>query len=401
MLPLCGEREYMNKTVSIVKCGGYDECGAAIDRALELIGGIEKFVHKGDRVTIKPNLVSKKRPGSAVTTNPDFVRAVILAVEKAGGIVTIAESPGGPYNKAMLRALYESCGMTKAVEGTNAVLNYDTGFTDAEHPKGHTIKRVPIINPILEADVIISLPKLKTHAMTSYTGAVKNLFGTVPGTYKAELHFRLDDRAAFCSMLVDLCERVKPTLSIMDAVMGMEGDGPTSGTDRFIGLVMASGDPYALDMAASSVIGYEPDEVDTVKIAADRGHTPKTAAELDIKGESIESVRISDFVKPKSHFNLLKLVNLPAGLNAWLVNGLASRPLIVYDKCVSCGECARCCPPKAISLAKALGKGAQTARPQIDKSKCIRCFCCQELCPKSAVIIKRPLLNRFMIKILK
>ncbi len=383
----------MNNTVSIVKCNSYDGCREGIDKALELIGGMGAFVKKGDKVVIKPNLVSKKRPDSAVTTNPDFLHAVICAVEEAGGIVTIAESPGGPYNKAILKSLYDSCGVTKAAEGTNAVLNFDTAFTEVEHRDGHTIKKMPIINPILEADVIISLPKLKTHAMTSYTGAVKNLFGTIPGTYKAELHFRLDDRAAFCSMLVDLCERVKPTLSIMDAIVGMEGDGPTSGIDRHIGLVMASANPYTLDMAAASVIGYEPDEVDTIRIAAERGHCPKTVAELAIEGESIESVRIDDFLKPESHFNLLKLINLPAALNSKLVNALSSKPKIIYDKCISCGECARCCPPKAIDM--------KNKKPVIDKSKCIRCFCCQELCPKSAVIIKRPVMNKFMVKILK
>ena len=383
----------MNNTVSIVRCGSYDKCREGINEALRLIGGMEKYVKKGDKVVIKPNLVSKKRPDSAVTTTPDFVHAVICAVEEAGGIVTIAESPGGPYNQAMLKSVYHACGMDKAIIGTNAVLNFDTGFTEVEHKEGHTIKRMPIINPILEADVVISLPKLKTHAMTSYTGAVKNLFGTIPGTYKAEMHFRLDDREAFSSMLVDLCERVRPTLSIMDAIVGMEGDGPTSGQDRHIGLVMASSNPYALDMAASSVIGYGVSDVDTVRIAAERWHTPESPDMLDIRGRSIDSVAIPDFIKPESHFNLLKLIHLPPALNAFLVNKLSSRPVIEYDKCISCGECARCCPPQAINM--------DMGKPEIDKGECIRCFCCQELCPKSAVKIKRPLLNRFMVKFLK
>ena len=383
----------MDNTVSIIKCDDYKRCYDGVKRALELIGGIEKYVHKGDRVVIKPNLVSKKRPESAVTTNPAFVNAVVRIAEEAGGIVTIAESPGGPYNQAMLKAVYRACGMDKAIEGTSAKLNFDTGFTETEHKDGHTIKRMPIINPVLDADVIISLPKLKTHAMTSYTGAVKNLFGVIPGTYKAEMHFRLDDRAAFCSMLVDLCERVRPALSIMDAITGMEGDGPTSGQDRFVGLVMASANPYALDLAASAVIGYDSSEVDTVRISSERGHIPPSADMLDIRGENINSVKIADFIKPESHFNLLKLINLPPALNSMLVNKLSSRPKMEYDKCVSCGECARCCPPHAISM--------DTGRPVIDKSKCIRCFCCQELCPKSAVKIARPLLNKFMVKFIK
>lgn len=383
----------MNNKVSIVKCERYSEVQSAVENAVTLIGGIEKFVKKGSKVVIKPNLVSKKKPEEAVTTNPDFLHAVIVMVEKAGGIVTIAESPGGPYNTAALKGIYNICGVNKAVEGTNAALNFNTEFTDVHYPDGKTVKNIPIINPILEADVIISLPKLKTHAMTSYTGAVKNLFGTIPGTYKAELHFRLNERKSFCSMLVDLHECVKPTISIMDAVWGMEGNGPTAGQNRHIGLVMASENAHALDMAACRLIDYTPDEVDTVREAVERGLVAKNADGLEIVGESLEPLVIKDFVKPESHFNLLKLISLPASLNAKLTNALASKPKMDYNICVACGECARCCPPKAIDMS--------SGKPVIDEKKCIKCFCCQELCPKKAVMIKRPLLNRFMIKFLK
>lgn len=383
----------MNNKVSVIKCDKYSEVQEAVNRAVELIGGIEKFIKKGDRVVIKPNLVSKKKPDEAVTTNPDFLHAVIVMAEKAGGIVTVAESPGGPYNAAALKAIYSVCGVDKAIEGTNASLNLDTSFTEVHFPEGRTIKNIPVINPILDADVIISLPKLKTHAMTSYTGAVKNLFGVIPGTYKAELHFRLNERKAFCSMLVDLHECIKPTLNIMDAVWGMEGNGPTAGQNRHIGLVMASENAHALDMAATHLIDYTPDEVDTVREAAERGLTVKSADRLEIAGENLESLVIKDFLKPESHFNLLKLISLPASLNAWLTNALASKPKMNYLECVSCGECARCCPPKAIDMS--------SGEPVIDEKKCIKCFCCQELCPKGAVRIHRPLLNRIMLKFFK
>ncbi len=379
----------MTDTVSIVKCENYSDAQNAVKKAVDLIGGIGRFVKKGDRVLIKPNLVSRKNPDEAVTTHPDILRAVIELVEEAGGKVTVAESPGGPYNTAVLKSVYSACGVDKAAEGTGAVLNYDTSFTEVHFPEGRTIKQIPIINPALEADVIISLPKLKTHAMTSYTGAVKNLFGVIPGTHKAELHFRLDDRRAFCSMLVDLCECVKPTLSIMDAVWGMEGNGPTAGQSRHIGLVMASANAYALDKTACELIGYAPDEVDTVRESIERGLT----GEVKTVGEPFEPLIMRDFVKPESHFNLLRLLSLPPAVNAWAKNALASRPKIDYKTCVRCGACANCCPPKAISMAG--------GKPVIDKKKCIKCFCCQELCPQRAVGIKRPLLNRFMLKFLK
>lgn len=376
--------------MSIVKCDRYSDCLSYIKHAVDLIGGMEKFIKKGDKVVIKPNLVSKRNPNDAVTTHPDFVNAVIRLAEDAGGIVTIAESPGGPYNVPALKMIYNGCMMDKAIEGTNAALNYNTEFKEVSFPEGKIVKSFPIINPILDADVIISLPKLKTHAMTSYTGAVKNLFGVIPGTHKAELHFRLNERKPFCSMLVDICEFVKPTLSIMDGIWGMEGNGPTAGKNRHTGLIMASQNPYSLDLAACTIIGYDPKEVDTVLDSINRGLTAK---EPIIKGELIENVLIKDFEKPESHFNLLKLISLPDALNAKLTSALASRPQINTDKCVGCGECMRCCPPHAIEM---LNK-----RPKINTSVCIKCFCCQELCPKQAVQIKRPLLNKIMLSLLK
>lgn len=383
----------MDKRVSIVRCDKYSDSQRAVDEALAFLGGIDKFVKKGDNVVIKPNYVMKKHPDEAATTHPELLHAVICAVERAGGNVTIAESPGGPYNAAVLKGLYSACGANDAIEGTNAKLNMDTSFSEVHYEDGRTIKNFTIIDPIVNADVIISLPKLKTHAMTGYTGAVKNLFGAIPGTHKAEMHFRLTERAPFCSMLVDLYECVKPTLSIMDGVWGMEGDGPTAGKNRHIGLVMAAANGHAMDMAACKLIDYNPLEIETVHEGVRRGLVPENAEELEILGEDIDSLIIKDFVKPQSHFNLLRLLHLPAALNAKITTMLSSRPVMNHDKCIGCGECKRCCPPQAITMVN--------GRPQIDKTKCIKCFCCQELCPKEAVTIKRPVLNRFMLKILK
>lgn len=385
----------MNNTVSLVKCKSYDEAQYAVDAVLELLGGINKFVKKGDKVVIKPNLVSKKSPDEAATTHPAILKAVIRAVERVGASIVIAESPGGPYNAGYLKSVYTGCDMVSAVEGTSAVLNYDTKFRDVSYKDGKTVKNIPIIEPILDADLIISLPKLKTHAMTSYTGAVKNMFGTIPGTHKAEMHFRLDDRRAFCSMLVDLysCVNRVPVLSIMDGIVGMEGDGPTAGKNRFIGVVMASLNAHALDMAACKIIDYTIDEVDTLKEAVERGLVCDSMEKLDIVGDGINSLIIHDFVKPQSHFNLLKLLSLPESLNKRVVSILSSRPKMKYSECIGCGECMRCCPPKAITMVK--------GKPVIDRDKCIKCFCCQELCPKKAVKIHRSVFNRLMLKFLK
>lgn len=383
----------MDKRVAVVKCPDYSRAKEGVHKALAELGGIEAFVKAGDRVVIKPNYVARKKPIDAATTHPAILRAVIEEVTSVGAKVVIAESPGGPYNRAALLAVYEGCGANEAVGDTAAELNFDTEFDTVEFPKGQIMRSFPIIKPVCDADVVISIPKLKTHAMTSYTGAVKNLFGTIPGTHKAELHFRLNEREAFCSMLVDLCECVKPDLSIMDAVWGMEGNGPTAGENRHIGLVMASANPHVLDLAACRLIDYRPDEVPTLNNAISRGLCPQTADDLDILGEDITPLIMKDFKKPESHFDLLKLVPVPAAVRAWITEHLSSRPEMDYEKCIGCGECARCCPPQAIDI--------KNRRAVIRRDACIKCFCCQELCPKQAVYIKRSLLNRAMLKFLK
>ncbi len=381
---------FLKDAVSIVKCPDYDKVEESVNLALEYIGGIERFVKKGDRVCIKPNYVLRKNPDDAATTHPAVLKAVVKKVLAAGGEVVVAESPGGVYSEGILKALYSTCGANDAVLGTNAKLNYDTSFSEVSFPEGKTLKNFPIINPILDADVIISLPKLKTHSMTNYTGAVKNLFGVIPGTYKAELHFRLNEKKAFCSMLLDLCECVKPTLSIMDAVVAMEGEGPTAGQNRKVGLIMASANPYAMDLVCTNLIDYAPEEVETVMGAYKRGLFTKNISEVEILGEKLEPLVIKDFKKPDTHFDLLKLLPLPSAVRAWITDIAGSRPKINYDECIGCGECSRCCPPKAIVMEK--------NKPRIDKKACIKCFCCQELCPKKAVKIKRSFVNKVMLK---
>lgn len=384
----------MDTRLAMVRCQNYNDAYKSIKKALELIDIPE--ICESTKVVIKPNFVSRKKPEEAATTNPAVLRAVIRILEERGAKnITVAESPGGVYSRAVLKSLYASCGAEEAVSGTLAKLNYDTGFSEMVYHDGLVMKSFPVIEPILNADFIVSLPKLKTHAMTSYTGAVKNLFGVIPGTHKAELHFRLDDRDAFCAMLVDLYSAVArvQVLSVMDGVVGMEGDGPTAGENRYIGMIGASMNAHALDMASAAVIGYKYDEVPTLKEAVKRGLIPSDISRLDIRGGTVDEFYIADFKKPKSHFNLLKLLNLPNGLNKRLTALLSARPDIDYSMCVGCGECFRDCPPKAIDF--------DNNMPVINREKCIKCFCCQELCPKKAIKIKRSLANRLMLKIAK
>jgi uncharacterized protein (DUF362 family)/NAD-dependent dihydropyrimidine dehydrogenase PreA subunit len=376
-------------TIAVAKCEDYNlsTIEKALDHCLDGLGGISQFIDPGDKVVIKPNFISKKKPEEAATTHPAVIRAVVQAVKQAGGIPIIAESPGGPYTASILKKIYETCGSIEVSKQTGCELNYDTSSREVEY-SGIKKRKFSILTPILEADKVISLAKLKTHTMTAYTGVVKNLFGSIPGLNKTQHHFELQEKEAFCAMLLDLCECVKPTLSILDAVWGMEGNGPTSGTPRKVGALLVSENPYSLDLAASSLIGFEPDEIETVRQSLDLGLTPPYS-NLSFVGDSIESFRVSDYKRARgSEIHFLRKISLPEPIVKKIDSMAQARPKIQKKQCIGCGECARCCPPKAIVIQNHLAK--------IDQKLCIHCFCCQELCPQKAVEARRnPIFEKF------
>ena len=263
-------------TVSILKCDTYEYqlVKQAIEQSFDNLGGIEQFIRPSDKVLLKLNLLMRKHPDDAVTTHSVFAKALAETIMEAGGIVTIADSPGGLYNETVLRSVYRGCKIEEIANELGVRLNYDTGFETVSFPEGKTVKSFPIIRPILDADVVITVPKLKTHMMTFYSGAVKNMFGAVPGVYKAEYHFSLPNKEDFCSMLVDLCQLTRPSLAVMDAVWGMEGEGPSGGIKKKIGAVLASASPYALDLAATALVGITPEEAPTIAEALARGLCP-------------------------------------------------------------------------------------------------------------------------------
>lgn len=372
-------------TVGITSCEQYEN-EAVLEAMRDLmakLGGMEQFVRRGQRVTVKPNLVQKRRPNDAATTHPAVVRAVCILAMEAGGIITIAESPGGAYNKTVLKGLYDACGMTEIARELGVKLNEDVSFQSVPFEAGRAVKGFEIIRPILDADVVISVSKLKTHVMSYMTGAVKNLFGCVPGTYKAEYHFRMPDKKQFCNMLVDLCECIKPTLSIVDAVECMEGDGPTSGTPRHVGYLLGGADPYALDTVACNMVGLDTKAVYILQNAWERRlSNPETIRELG------QYVPICDFKAPGTkdiHF-----VKNPL-LKKMAEKLVSPKPVADANKCVGCGQCMRCCPAKVIQMEDNL--------PKIDYAKCLKCFCCHELCPIQAMDLKRNKIWNMILKV--
>lgn len=358
---------------------------------LQELGGMEAFVKPGQKVFLKVNLLMKKRPEEAVTTHPNVVEAVVHLVQEAGGVPIIGDSPGGPYTVGALQGIYARSGLKEVAERTGAELNLDVGQEVVTHPDGKLVKSLTVTKSVVDADVVISLSKLKTHAMMTFTGAVKNLFGVIPGLLKAEYHFKMPNVGQFADLLVDIATWVKPSLSIMDGIVGMEGDGPSAGKPRPVGALLISENPFALDVAATHLIGLKPERIPTVMAARERG-LPSRIEEISLVGDPRSLWRIQSFALPKSmSINFIDRVPLPQGAKNFMLNQVRPQPVFHHDQCVGCADCVKNCPPKALTF-------NDKKRPKIDLEACIRCFCCQELCPHQAVEIRKPRLGKRLFK---
>jgi uncharacterized protein (DUF362 family) len=337
-----------------------------IPSLLEPLGGMQSFVRAGDRVLIKMNLLSPREPDEAVTTHPEIIRAVIREVKKAGGLPYIGDSPAGIFSKRSLKKAYSRTGIEKLALEENVPLNYDTGSRKIEVPDGKKIKKISLCNYLFEADRIISLPKLKTHSYQYMTLACKNMFGVVPGLTKASYHALYPNKMSFADMLLDICQFIKPHLSIMDGIKGMQGQGPAGGDPIEIGLILASTDAISIDITVCKMLGIEPIGIPVLKRAKIRKLWP---TKIEYPLEKPENNIIKEFKLPStaSHLKSGKKV---AGKNP-----------VITERCILCGECKRICPREAIMIVD--------ERMDVDYSKCIRCYCCHEICPENAIKLGR------------
>ena len=377
----------MNKpVVSIASCKSYapEELKTALLKVFADLGGIEKYVTSGTKIVLKPNLVMGKSPSVCATTNPEFIRQLAVILIEHGAQVFIAESPGGPYTPARLSAVYNACGITKIAAETGIVLNQKTETVKKENPAGKLLKTIELVKPLAEADFIINLPKPKSHGQMTYTGAVKNMFGAVSGVYKADYHMRMSEYDTFADAIIDIFLCVKPKLTIMDAVMGMDGNGPTNGNPKHIGLICAGEDAFALDLTILNILGLDPQKVPVMKQGMLRNLCVNNISEIEVKSDMPENFSVDGFNFPAAgainffHENFLLK---PFG------GFFKPYPCFLHDTCTSCGECARSCPAEIIIM--------KDKKPYADLTKCVRCFCCQELCPADAVEIKRSFVYKF------
>ncbi len=385
----------MDNTVSIVCCPDYNEENVrhALTEVLLPLGGLY-WVKQGMKIAIKANLVSFLPPARAATTHPALLCELTRMLTERGAEVIIGDSPGGLYNAAYLAKVYSATGMKETVKH-GAKLNDDYSSREASFPDAKVAKSFTYTGYLDNADAIINFCKLKSHGMMGMSCAVKNMFGVIPGTIKPEYHFRYPDYLDFADMIIDLNQYFAPKLRlcICDAVVGMEGNGPTAGEPRQIGALLASASPYHLDLVAADIIGLKKENVPLLEAAHRRGLAPTGVEEVNIVGDH-RTFFIEDFKRILTHTSI-EFKDGFGGSGSRLLGKLAasllrSKPYAVKKECVGCGICADICPAKALTVKNGLAV--------IDRQKCIRCFCCQEFCPKGAMKVKRTLVAHLLVR---
>lgn len=371
----------MGERVWLSRCGGYSpqELLRQVEEAFSALGVWEEL-RPGMRVVLKPNLVMSSKPEAAIATHPALVAAVGRCVQKAGGEVVIAESPGGPYTPAAMKAVFRGCGYADMAREWGFTLYTECKSREVSLPGAARCRRLSVVEPFLTRDYLIDLAKLKTHSMVGFSGAVKNLFGAVPGLQKPELHCRFPEKQPFSEMLVDLCDFLKPDLCFTDGILAMEGNGPTGGSPRQLGVLGASRSPYALDVCMASLVGLPPESVLMLREAHRRGLGPIAPQECQLVKEPVEALAQPDFLKARASSTDF-IDRLPRPLRPAAKKIATPIPKIRRAECVGCGKCAESCPQHTIALRE--GKAI------INYKNCIRCFCCHEMCPKHVIDIRR------------
>ena len=341
--------------VAVESCKSYDE-KKVLNAVRDAVKKTEVKIN-GRKVLIKANQLSSNSPDKHVTTHPSVIKAIVEVVREEGGEPYIGDSPG--FGKFL------DIAETTGLKGLAQLVELDEPVK--KKVSGKIMKSFQVSRKLDGFDMIINAPKRKTHILTTYTGSVKNLFGCIPGNLKAQMHLRLQDPTVFSEMLLDLYLLIKPELTVMDAVIGMEGQGPSGGDPKKAGMIIASTDSLALDEAAASAIGID---APIIRLARKRG----ILKEKRIIG-NLNDVK---FKPPRQ-------AHVP-GFLYWIGRRmLISRPYVMREKCTGCGTCKSVCPADAITM---------NNYPYFDYSKCIRCYCCHEMCPESAVELKQGVIVR-------
>ncbi len=369
-------------TVQVRPCDSYDLPGLrpVVRECLERLEPAREGLVAGRRVLLKPNIISARGAEAAVCTHPQVLRAVAEIACEAGCEVVIADEPGYART-ASPEQIHAAAGYAEACR--DLPVTFDLlkrgGFRTVQVPSPLRLQEVLISNLVLDADLVINLCKCKTHQQMLFTGAVKNMFGAVAPRDRIRIHL-LATFDAVSQAIADVFSACPTRVNLMDGVIGMEGKGPSSGTPRKLGVVLAAEDAVALDAVAESLIGYAPGEVHVTTAAAHKGLGVAELARIEVEGADLQGLR-TRFKRPPGGVNR----GFPAWLGRLMEGKLWVRPLVVRDKCTACGACAAVCPAQAITIGNCA---------VIDSAACIECFCCQEVCPQNAIDTRRSLLAR-------
>lgn len=377
--------------VAAVKAHNYnlEELIPAVRKGLELIGGLDTIVQPSSKVFIKINHLSPPSPPErGIVTHPVFTEAVIALLKEISADITVSDDieewEGNCFAVSAYRAM---C----ARQGVKLVNLREGGFI--EQPCGGKIlKNLYISKIVREADVIINLPKFKTHSLTVFTGGIKNMYGIIPAGLRRKFHGRYLRSEDFCRMLVDIYAMAKPQLTIIDAIMAMEGEGPGSGKMKDLGLILASRDAVALDAVCGGIIGLQPVDILTTRYAGERGLGISQLSSIDVIGEKFEDLVTKDFKLPAT-FARTAINRAPRGPVKYILEQISPRPRVKKKNCTACGKCVKACPAGAARMA---GKTSV-----IDAKLCIRCMCCHEVCRYDAIYPGRPFFGAAIYGVLR
>ncbi len=348
---------------------------------------MENFVRPGEKILLKPNMLSGDPPQRAVTTHPEVFAAVARLSRRAGALVQFGDSPGigSPEWVARRNGIWGAAkanGVEPADFQTGERISFAAGLLG---------RQLVLARSALQADGIISLCKMKTHGLTRITGAMKNQFGCVPGLLKGEYHVKMPDVEHFSRILADITARLHPRLYIMDGILAMEGEGPRGGTPRPMNVLLFASDPVALDATFCRLIDLEPETIPTMAAGVEAGLGTYEAERIILLGDTLADLKATDFrVERRRVDPLASARRFPTFLKNWL----SPRPFIIPSACSSCGSCVAICPvrPRAMFWPQAETKKV----PAWDSRRCIRCYCCQEICPHQAISIRVPALGRLI-----
>lgn len=345
----------------------YDNIQPAVDRAFTLF----PMDLRGKKVLIKPNVLRGSRAEEAVVTHPAVLRAVVNKVATMGPTEIVVGDNPGLFGYGANEQCFKETGLMEAAGGYYRNIGNDSrkmAFNPAY------MVQVSISQAVLDADVIISLPKFKTHGLTVLTGAIKNSYGLLPGAQKAMLHKASGSPLGFHEVVVDVFRLRVPDLFIMDAVVGMEGNGPASPDLRDIGVILAADNAVAMDAVVAHMMGCPAEQLPFLQRAKALGLGDFDMAAIEIDGELF---RVPDFKLPPMAGGAIAT---NATIQAFLNSKAVMRPKADPDICTACGTCVDQCPVQALSMAEDL--------PQVDPARCIACFCCQEICPEKAIALQ-------------